>query len=90
MNFVLLYKHITNQLPDVFTSYFITLNKVHTYQTRNNNAHTIPKVRTDFAYKTIKTTGPIKWNSLQKDIKTAKSIKNFRVTIKDHMILNYI
>ena len=60
-----MYKHFTNQLPEVFRNYFCTHNEIHNYRTRHNNSYILPKIKTDFAYKTVKTMGPVKWNALK-------------------------
>ncbi len=84
-----MYKHATNQLPKVFENYFNTRSNIHNYKTRNSNAYQIPKIKTNFAQKTIKTMGPDKWNSLEKDVQLSKTVKHFRSKMKENMILNY-
>jgi len=85
-----MHKHFTNQLPEAFNNYFTIQSNVHKYHTRNNDDYAIPQIKTNFAYKTIKTMGPVRWNSLQKHIKTAKTVKHFRSKMKNSMIVNYI
>ena len=85
-----MYKHSTNHLPEIFQNYFFTHNEIHNYRTRHKDNYTIPKAKTNFAYKTIKTMGPVKWNVLEKEIKNSKSLKTFRTQIKNTLISNYI
>ena len=47
-------------------------------------------MRTYFARKTIKNTGPVKWNSVDNLMKNAKTVTNFRLKIKDNVISNYV
>jgi hypothetical protein len=84
-----MYKHATNQLPDVFQNYFDVRSALHNYNTRNKDTYQIPKVKTCFAQKTIKTMGPKRWNPLTEDVKNSKSIKKFRSKIKENITLNY-
>ena len=80
-----MYKHFTNQLPEVFRNYFCTHNEIHNYRTRHNNSYMLPKIKTDFAYKTVKTMGPVKWNALENKIKSSSKVKTFRKQIKNNL-----
>ena len=50
---------------------------LHRYQTRHAEVYEIPHFKTNFARKTIRATGPMKWISTEKRIKKAKTIKRF-------------
>ena len=45
----------------------------------------IPHFKTNFPRKTIRTTRPMKWNSPEKHISEAKTIKHFRNKIKNNI-----
>ena len=85
-----MYKHFTNQLPQVFQNYFCTHNEIHNHYTRKKDSYKIPKIKTEFSYKTVKIMGPVKWNTLEKDVKSSKSVKMFRKELKYTFISNYV
>ena len=63
---------------------------LHRYQTRHAEDYEIPHFKTNFARKTIRATGPIKWNLTEKHVKEAKTIKHFRNKIKKNIIAEYV
>jgi hypothetical protein len=84
-----MFKHFNNQLPETFTSYFLKQSKLHNYSTRTD-IYNVNKIRTNFAYKTVKHSGPPTWNSLHVTTKKSKSIKQFRSQLKESLISNFI
>ncbi len=85
-----MYKHFTKQLPEAFQNYFVMQRNLHKYHTRNNGDYEIPHAKTEFAHKTIRIAGPKKWNSLDKYIKAANSVKHFKSQMKNNIISKYI
>ena len=85
-----MYKHFSSQLPKVFHNYFVVQSKLHKYHTRNHDKYAIPQTKTNFSHKTVRTAGPIKWNTIDKYTKSVKTVTHFRSKIKDNIILNYI
>ena len=82
-----MYKHSINLLPTVFDSYFTK--QISSYNTRNEDNYILTRIKTSFALKSIRNSGPSKWNSLQKEIRNAKSAKTFRKHLKAERILHY-
>ena len=82
-----LYKEFNNKLPDTFHS---KKKNLHRYQTRHSEDYEIPHFKTNFARKTIRATGPIKWNLTEKHVEEAKTIKHFRNKIKRNIIVGYV
>ena len=85
-----MYKHSTNHLPEVFRDYFCTHNQIHNYNTRNKESYTIPIHSSDFAHKTVKTMGPVKWNGLTKDTKISKNVKALRAKLRNTLMSKYV
>jgi hypothetical protein len=86
---VFMYKYSINELPNVFTNYFIKRSNIHDYQTRHVNDLNLTKNKKTFSDRSVRTTGPIIWNSLGDQIKHSKSIKQFRKQFKLKLISNY-
>jgi hypothetical protein len=85
-----MYKHFDHQLPNAFNNYFTKHRDVHMYNTRNADDYNINQTKTNFAHKTIRTSGPIEWNKIDKNVKESKTIKQFRTQIKRNLISHYI
>ena len=87
---IFMYKFHKNQLPAVFDSYFLSINKVHNYSTRLSSTHTysLPKARTSYGKFRIKFIGAKVWNALDADSKTI-SFKTFKARLKENFTLNY-
>jgi hypothetical protein len=82
-----MYKHFNHLLPVVFDSFFTK--QTIRYHTRNVNNYILTKTKTKFALKSVRNSGPSQWNLLQKELKTAKSVKTFRKHSKAARILSY-
>lgn len=85
-----MYRHFNSQLPEAFTGYFAKQNSYHNYHTRNPENYNVTKTKTKFACKSVRNSGPTRWNSLQKSVKHSKTITIFRSQIKKSFILKYI
>ena len=53
----------------VFIAFFTKLSDIHNYDTRNQSNYNPTSNKKVFADKAIRTTGPILWNSIYKNIK---------------------
>ena len=71
-----MYKEFNNKLPDIFHKYFNQQKSLHKNQTRHAEDYEIPHFKTNFARKTIRATGPTKWNLTEKHVKEAKTIRD--------------
>jgi hypothetical protein len=86
---VFMYKYSIDDLPSSFNGYFTKRCDIHSYQTRHKNDFNLTKNRKTFCDHAIRTSGPILWNSLDKEFKTSKSVKHFRKQFKQQMISKY-
>ena len=79
---VFMYNYFKKLLPQSFNDFFTKPSQIHNYHTRNRNNYYHTRNKKVFSDKTIRTTGPILWNSLQDEIKNANSTKHFRKIFK--------
>lgn len=86
---VFMYKYNTNKLPICFDGYFVKRTDIHDYHTRNANDYCLTKNRKVFSDQSVRTFGPILWNSLHQNMKLSKSIKHFRNQFKNQLISTY-
>ena len=84
-----MYKHSTNGLPNVFNDYFVKRSDIHNYPTRRANDLNLTKNKKSFSDNAVRTSGPILWNSINKSLKVASSIKHFREMYKRDLLTNY-
>ena len=87
---VFMYKYCLNQLPNSFNNFFTKRSDIHSYHTRNSNNYNQTRNKKVFTDQAVRTTGPILWNSLNENVKEAKSLKNFRKKYKLHLFSSYI
>ena len=73
---VFMYKYFNGFLPMSFNTFFTKLSDIHDNDTRNKSNYNPTRNRKVFTDKAIITTGPILWNSKDKNIKNAISTKN--------------
>ena len=64
-----IYKHHTNQLPPIFSTYFTKHVQTHNYPTRNAQDYSISITKKMFSDRAIRNCGPSFWNSLDKTLK---------------------
>ena len=87
---VFMYKYSMNELPNAFDNYFTKRSDIHDYQTRHVNDLNLTNNKKAFPDQSVRTGGPIIWNSLEEKIKNSKSVKQFRNQLKQTLISNYI
>ena len=86
---VFMYKHHSNQLPEIFSTYFTKHVHTHNYPTRNAQDYSITyKTRKMFSDCAIINCGPTFWNPLDKNIKQSKTIKPFEINFNQFWYLN--
>ena len=80
--------HNLNNLPEVFSNYFVTDIQIHQHNTRN--AQKLHKCynRTNYVKQTLSTKGVEIWNKLDPNFKTINSLSTFNKQIKQHFLLN--
>ena len=86
---VFMYKNSIHELPNSFNEYFTKRSDIHDYQTRQNNDLQLTKNKKVFSDHSVRTSGPILWNSLEKKVKNSKSVKHFRKQLKQNLISKY-
>ena len=86
---IFMYKHHTNQLPNVFSPYFIKHSQKHNYPTRNAQDYCINNNKKMFTDRAIRNCGPMFWNSLDNNVKQCGTTKQFKNMLKTIFISNY-
>ena len=86
---IFMYKHHTNQLPNIFSSYFVKHSQKHNYQTRNAQDYSINNNKKVFSDRAIRNCGPMFWNTLDSKMKNCKTTKHFKNVLKASLIKNY-
>ena len=86
---VFMYKYSVNELPNAFNNYFTKRSDIHDYQTRHVNDLNLTNNKKAFPDHSVRTGGPIIWNSLEEKIKNSKSVKQFRKQLKRNLISKY-
>ena len=84
-----MYKHHSNQLPPIFSTYFTKHVQTHNYPTRNAHNYSINKTKKVFSDCAIRNCGPSFWNSLDKTVKQCKTTKHFRNQLKSVLLFEY-
>ena len=84
-----MFKHHTNQLPSIFSSYFIKHVQTHKYNTRNAQDYVINKTKRVSSDRAVRNCGPTFWNSLSNDIKGCNNTKQFRNHLKSSLLSSY-
>ena len=86
---VFIYKFFVKELPKSFDNFFVKRSDIHNYHTRNSNKYNQTRNKKVFTDKSIKTSGPLLWNSLTENLKLANSTNHFRNKYKQHVISSY-
>ena len=87
---VFMYRYFEKLLPESFNAFFTKRSDIHNYHTRNSSNLNHTRNRKVFADKTIRTTGPKLWNSLNDQVKKSLATKLFRNSYKSTLINQYI
>jgi len=84
----IVYKHINNELPDIFTNYFKDINFVHNYNTRakTNRNMFLPRKNNNYGKFGVKYSAVLNWNEIPLDIKNCKTITVFNKNLKKYLI----
>ena len=86
-----MYKHHSNQLPSIFSTYFTKHVQTHNNSTRNAQDYSIIKTKQMFSDCAIRNCGSNSfWNSLDKTVKQCKSTKHFQNSWNQFYYLNTI
>ena len=86
---VFMYRYFANLIPESFNTFFTKRCDIHNYHTRNNCNLNQTRNKRVFTDRTIRTTGPILWNSLDDKTKKLLSTKHFRNSYKSSLISSY-
>ena len=74
------YKYLSDNLPNVFDNFYVKTTEVHSYGTRQYNNLYLPRCRIDVTKHTVKYSGCSQWNALSNELKaftgTLKTFKN--------------
>jgi len=86
---VFMFKYSAGMLPSVFDNFFTKRSEIHNYQTRYKNDYNQTRNKKCFSDNSVRTQGPILWNSLNESIKNSNSTKHFRNQYKKNLITKY-
>lgn len=86
---IFMYKHHTNQLPNIFSTYFTKHAQIHKYQTRNAQDFNVNKINKSISARAVRNSGPTFWNSLDKNMKKCKTTKHFKNQLKSYLLSDY-
>ena len=87
---VFMYKYSINDLPQSFNTYFVKRSEIHDYQTRHVDNLNLTKNKRTFSDRSVRSSGPVLWNSLDKSLKSSNSTKHFRNQFKQQLISEYV
>ena len=88
--FMFRYFHLQN-LPEIFTNYFLTNKEIHNYNTRNSSSLNKKCYRTNYTKHTLANKGTDVWNNLPTQYKKIQFYGIFKKTIKKfflHLIIS--
>ena len=86
---VFMYRFSITDLPVAFKEYFKKRSEIHDYPTRHVNDLNLTNNKKLFSDHSIRTNGPILWNSLSKTLKESQTIRYFRNQFKQKLIQAY-
>ena len=86
---VFMFRHFTYQLLNGFRESLSKQAECHKYLTRNANDYTQSRNKKVFSDQTVRTSGPILWNSLLRNLKMSKTVEHFRNQFKKYFISQY-
>ena len=84
-----MYNFKSNNLPDVFTDYFIQNRSIHNYHTRISALYRPYHFNYDLARNSIRRQGPLLWNTIKDEFKNAKSLHVFKRKYKTYLLSFY-
>ena len=70
---VFMFRDLPNQLSNGFRDSFSKQAECHKHLTRNANDYTLTRNKIVFSVQTVKTSGPLLWNSLDQNLKMSKN-----------------
>ena len=87
---IIMFKFHNQLLPPVFNDLFISVNRIHDYNTRHaaKQSYYLPKARTNYGIFNIRFQGPRVWNSIEEQIKSS-SLKLFKEKLKNNFLCKY-
>jgi hypothetical protein len=87
---IFMFKYSLDDLPRIFRHYFITRQDIQNRLTRNSSNYHLPRNKTTFSSKGIRSTGPHLWNGMSPEIKKANNLQIFKLSLKNNMLSLYI
>ena len=84
-----MYNYSSSNLPCNFDNYFVQNKVIHRYSTRSMDLYRPCLFNYDLARNTIKRQGPLLWNSIDSDLRNARSKFIFKRKYKLHLLSSY-
>ena len=81
-----MYKHITPELPTLFSSFYRRNNSMHSHNTRLSEDLYVPYARTNVRKFSIRINGAVTWNSIPDTIRNSSTLNVFKKSLKKHLI----
>ena len=82
---VTMYKCINESAPSYIKDNVTMFSHLHDYVTRDELMVQLPATRTNYMKRSFKFQGPVSWNALPYDIRSAQSLISFKSLVKDHL-----
>ena len=86
---VFMYKFSKDSLPGGFKNFFTTRSEIHDYHTRYKDHYHQTRNARSFSDHSIRTYGPLLWNSLNNNVRQSYSVKHFKNQYKKNLICLY-
>ena len=82
----MMYKALSNKLPNNIQSYFTKIFSGNEYRTRQKNCFKQKYTQTTKRQHCLSNIGVIVWNNLSENIKSYDNLNSFKRALKDHII----
>ena len=83
---VFMYKHITPEVPTLFSSFYRRNNSIHSHNTRISEDIYVPYARTNVRKFSMRLNGAVTWNSIPDAIRSSSTLNIFKKSLKKHLI----
>ena len=81
-----MYRLRDKDLPKIFDNFCKTNSEIHSYCTRQVDDYFVPPWRLDIRKRSPSVQAPLIWNELPLSLKTCKTLANFKICLKKHLV----
>ena len=86
---IFMYLCMNNLIPISLSELFCLNSSIHSYPTRNASSFHLPLIRTQLFQRTIFYKGPVLWNSMPSEIKSAPTFNSFKSRLRRFLVGRY-